>query len=262
MIELPYGIADFRTIRRQGLAYVDRTFYIHQLERLGRPLVFLRPRRFGKSLWLRTLANYYDLRYRDEFDELFGDLEVGRRPTPLANSYFVMEWDFSELKARGDGDEIARRLNEYVNSQIRDFLTAHASYLTTPVDFESEATNTLRHLLTAIRETPHPLYLLIDEYDNFINEVMVDDPAVYRGLVETGGPFKELFKTVKSAMKGQGIERVFVTGVSPVALNDITSGFNIGKNLSLEPELAALCGFREQEIRYLPAGADRGRAGA
>ncbi|MCP4658896.1 MAG: AAA family ATPase [bacterium] len=259
MIELPYGIADFHTIRQQGLAYVDRTAYIRELERRGRPLVFLRPRRFGKSLWLDTLANYYDLTRRDEFDELFGELDVGRDPTPLANSYFVMTWDFSELSGRGDGDKIAADLNEYVNSQIEDFVTAHSTYLTKPVRVKTAATNTLRHLLTAIRETSSKLYLLIDEYDNFINEVMVADPAVYRGLVETGGPFKELFKSIKSAMRGQGIERVFVTGVSPVALNDITSGFNIAKNLSLDPDLAGLCGFREQEIRDLlaPIAGDR-----
>jgi len=115
MIELPYGIADFHTIRRQGLAYVDRTAYIRELEQRGRPLVFLRPRRFGKSLWLDTLANYYDLTRRDEFEELFGDLDVGQRPTPLRNSYFIMTWDFSELGARGDAKEIAEDLNEYVN---------------------------------------------------------------------------------------------------------------------------------------------------
>jgi len=139
-------------------------------------------------------------------------------------------------------------------------VTAHSSYLSTPVRIKGKATNTLRHLLTAIRRTSSKLYLLIDEYDNFINEVMVADADVYRGLVETGGPFKELFKSVKSAMRGQGIERVFVTGVSPVALNDITSGFNIGKNLSLDPDLAGLCGFREQEIRDLlaPIAAERG----
>ncbi len=96
--------------------YVDRTAYIRELEQRGRPLVFLRPRRFGKSLWLDTLANYYDLTRRDEFEDLFGDLDVGRDPTPLANRYFVMTWDFSELSGRGGGDKITADLNEYVNS--------------------------------------------------------------------------------------------------------------------------------------------------
>ncbi len=251
MIELPYGIAAFHSIRQQGLLYVDRTAYIREVERLGRPLVFLRPRRFGKTLWLQTLANYYDLRRRDEFDQLFGDLAIGRDPTALANRYFVMTWDFSELSASGAADEIGQRLNGYVNSQIQDFLTAHSQHLSASFDIEPEGVDTFRHLLTAIRETPYKLYLLIDEYDNFVNEVMVRDPTVYHDLITTGGPFKELFKSIKSAMRGQGLERVFVTGVSPIALNDLTSGFNNAKNVSLEPELGALCGFREKEIRRI-----------
>ncbi len=251
MIQFPYGIADFRSIRQEGLVYVDRTAHIHDVERLGRILVFLRPRRFGKSLWLQTLANYYDLRRADEFEELFGGLAVGHEPTRLRNRYFVLTWNFSEKGARGGVDEIGRQLNDYVNNQIKDFLVTHSGHLPGSVAIESDAKDTLRHLLTAIRQTPYKLYLLIDEYDNFISEVMVHDAATYRALVETDGPFKELFKTVKAATEGQGLERVFVTGVSPVALNDVTSGFNTSENVSLAPELAALCGFREEEIRGL-----------
>src|SRR6185295_5703425 len=111
----------------------------------------------------------------------------------------------------------------------------------------------LDSLLTAVRKTPYKLYLLIDEYDNFINEVMARDVQTYRDLVHTDGPFKLLFKAVKNATEGQGLERIFITGVSPVALNDLTSGFNIAKDVSLEPELASLCGFQENEIRGLLA---------
>ena len=253
MIQFPYGIADFRSIRQERLVYVDRTAHIHDVEGLGRILVFLRPRRFGKSLWLQTLANYYDLRLAGEFEALFGDLAVGRRPTPLRNRYFVLTWNFSEKGARGGVDEIGRQLNDYVNNQIKDFLVTYSGHLQGSVTIEADAKDTLRHLLTAIRQTPYQLYLLIDEYDNFISEVMVRDAQTYRALVEADGPFKELFKTVKSATEGQGLERVFVTGVSPVALNDVTSGFNTSENVSLAPELAALCGFREQEIRDLLA---------
>ncbi len=251
MIEFPYGIADFHAIRTEGMLYVDRTAYIRDVERLGRVLVFLRPRRFGKSLWLRTLANYYDLRHASEFDLLFGGLEIGREPTRLRNRYFVLQWNFSEVSAQGDVTEIARKLNLYVNDQTVDFLTRYKDHLPGPVPISEVATNTLRHLLTAISQTPYQLYLLIDEYDNFINEVMVSDRETYRALVDTDGPFKELFKSVKSALEGQGIQRTFVTGVSPVALNDMTSGFNNAKNVSLSPRLAALCGFAEEEIRGL-----------
>ena len=243
-------MADFRAIRTSGYAYVDRTGYIAELERLGRALVFLRPRRFGKSLWLDTLRCYYDYRLAGQFEPLFGELAIGRSPTESHNRYFVLVWDFSVVGARGTTDRVGRRLNDYINNRTKDFLTDNRDQLKA-VEIAADAGDTLGHVLAAVRETPYELYLLIDEYDNFINEVMVRDAETYRGLVDTGGPLKELFKTVKSAMRGEGLERVFVTGVSPVALNDITSGFNIAKNVSMSPELGHLCGFREGEIRQL-----------
>ncbi|MCP4661941.1 MAG: AAA family ATPase, partial [bacterium] len=249
MIQFPYGIADFEKIRRKGMFYLDRTAGIRHVERLGQTLVFLRPRRFGKSLWLRTLATYYDLRLAEDFDTLFGNLDVGREPTPERGSYFVLLWNFSEVSARGSVDEIACQLHDYVNQQIEDFLLSYETHLPGPVKIEADATGTLRHLLTRIRQTPFRLCLLIDEYDNFVNEIMVQDAATYQALFEKDGPFKELFKSVKSGTEGQGLDRVFVTGVSPVALNDLTSGFNNAKDVSHHPAFASLCGFLEEEIR-------------
>ncbi len=249
MITFPYGIADFQAIRREGMYYVDRTAHLRDVERLGRALVFLRPRRFGKSLWLQTLATCYDLHLAGDFGALFGGLDAGRRPPAKRNRFFVLQWNFSEVSARGTVDEIARRLHGYVNNRFKDFLRSHAAHLPDLVEIEDDATATLRHVLTAIAETPYRLCLLIDEYDNFVNELMVRNTATYRALFDADGPFKELFKSVKSGTEGQGIERVFVTGVSPVALNDLTSGFNNAKDVSHRPELATLCGFREPEIR-------------
>ncbi|MCP4663367.1 MAG: AAA family ATPase, partial [bacterium] len=250
MIRFPYGIADFQKIRRKGMFYLDRTAGIREVERLGETLVFLRPRRFGKSLWLRTLAAYYDLRLADDFDTLFGSLEAGREPTPERGGYFVLQWNFSEVSARGSVDDIARQLHGYVNRRIQDFLVAYKDHLPGSVTIEpDDATDTLRHLLTWICETPFRLCLLIDEYDNFVNEIMAQDAATYHALFENDGPFKELFKSVKSGTEGQGLDRVFVTGVSPVALNDLTSGFNNADDVSHHPALATLCGFREEEIR-------------
>ena len=249
MIQFPYGIADFQKIRREGMFYLDRTSGIREVERLGQTLVFLRPRRFGKSLWLQTLATYYDLRLAEGFDAFFGGLDAGNEPTPQRNRYFVLQWNFSEVSARGSVDQIARELHGYVNQQIEDFLVTYEGHLPGPVKIEANATGTLRHLLTRIRQTPFKLCLLIDEYDNFVNEVMVQDAATYRALFEKDGPFKEIFKSVKSGAEGKGLERVFVTGVSPVALNDLTSGFNNAKDVSHHPALAGLCGFREAELR-------------
>ncbi len=253
MIQFPYGIADFRRIRRQGFVYLDRTGHIADLERLGSALVFLRPRRFGKSLWLRTLANYYDLRRKDEFDELFGGLAAGpsHQPTPLANRYFVLQWNFSNVDSGGGVEQIAESLRQHVASRAKTFASRYEGVLPGRVETDGSPTEVLDGLLRAVDKTPYPLYLLIDEYDNFVNEVMAQDVETYHALFGKDGPYKQLFKAVKDALEGEGMERVFVTGVSPVALNDLTSGFNNAKDISLEPDLAALCGFREEEIRRL-----------
>jgi hypothetical protein len=257
-MKLPYGEADFYSLITKGYVYVDRTDRIRRLEELGEALLFLRPRRFGKSLWLRTLSCYYDLRYRDEHDLLFGGLAAGAEPTELAHRYFVLEWDFSviapELSAHGLGFVI----NSYVNQQIRGFLSDYREHLPSPGPGEAlsltmgdVAVDNLEGLLALIRQTPYRLCLLVDEYDNFANEVMMADPEAYRGLVRADGPLRALMKWVKQAKKGRGLERLYFTGVSPIVMADVTSGMNILKDVSQRPQLDDLCGFREEEIRDL-----------
>ncbi len=253
MIQFPYGIADFRRIRRESMVYVDRTAHIRAMETLGSILVFLRPRRFGKSLWVQTLATYYDLRYADTFDEIFRGLDIGDQPTPLRNQYFVLQWNFSLVSPRGGVDEIAESLRRHVRNQAELFLLDYRDLLQAEIPGDAGVSEILTTLLGCIRQTGHPLYLLVDEYDNFINEVMVRDVGTYKALFEADGPYKELFKAVKNATEGLGLERVFITGVSPVALNDLTSGFNTSTDVSLKPSLAGLCGFHETEIRDLLA---------
>ena len=248
MIRFPYGLADFYRIVTEDYLYLDRTAHIHRIEALGDALLFVRPRRFGKSLWLTTLASYYDLRLASDFEHLFGGLDAGRDPTPLANRYFILQWDFSEIDPSGSVEDIGRRLRAYVNGSVADFNESYADHLVHPVAIEDEPAVTLGHLLTAIRQTPYRLYLLIDEYDNFVNETMVSDEATYRGLVQAEGSFKQLFKSIKSALAGRGLERVFLTGVSPVALTDLSSGFNVARNIYRHPHLNALCGFTEGEL--------------
>ncbi len=251
MIQFPYGVADFRRIRQEGRVYVDRTAYIRELERLGDVLVFLRPRRFGKSLWLQTLASYYDLRLKGRFDDLFGGLDIGGEPTPLANRYFVLQWNFSLVDASGDAREIAESLRKHVSSQAKVFARQYKEILPEPIEADGTPEEVLDSLLSIVSETPYKLYLLIDEYDNFVNEAMVEDVKTYHALFGKDGPYKQLFKAVKRATEGFGMEKVFVTGVSPVALNDLTSGFNNAEDVTHESDLAFLCGFRDKEIQDL-----------
>ena len=250
-IVFPYGVADFALIRREGMFYVDRTARIRDLERLGRTAAFLRPRRFGKSLFLRTLASYYDLKSAGDFDRLFGDLDIGRRPTPERGRYFILNWNFSIVAPGRTLEKVEENLAEHIRSRAKSFASDYREHLPAAINTAGDPASVLNSLLAAVRRTPYKLYLLIDEYDNFINEIMATDTQLYKALVETGGPFKQLFKSVKEAGEGQGLERAFVTGVSPVALNDVTSGFNNADDLTHEPDLADLCGFHDSEIRQV-----------
>ncbi|MCP4659264.1 MAG: AAA family ATPase [bacterium] len=184
MIELPYGIADFHRIRTQGLVYVDRTSHIRDLERLGSILVFLRPRRFGKSLWLQTLAEYYDLRRADEFDALFGDLAIGRDPTPLRNRYLVMRWNFSQISARGSVDQIAESIRRHVRSRAKLFATQYKATLPFPIEVDGDPAENAadgRHIGQAPQgpgSADHGIFLVeLDVTQRTISEQQVNDEA-------------------------------------------------------------------------------------
>ena len=253
MLKFPYGFSDFYLLRTENFFYVDRTSHIRLIEEIGYQLLFLRPRRFGKSLLLSMLENYYDVAKAEEFDKLFGDLAIGQNPTEKHNQYFVMKWDFSNVNSKGDATQIHQRLNRYINSCIQDFADNYASWLSKNIPIEPEdAIISFLSLLNAVRQTPYRLYLLIDEYDHFANEVMMGkgetDPKHYKALLSAESSLKSFFRTVKSASSGQGLERVFITGASPILMNDMTTAYNVAKNIYFEPEFNELCGFKESEI--------------
>ncbi len=252
-MKFPYGLSDFRKLITGGYFFIDRTDHLPQIEELGRQLLFLRPRRFGKSLLLSMLAYYYDVNYAAEFEQLFGHLTIGKNPTPLHNQYLVMHWDFSMVQSHGEVTDIERSLNSHLNTQIRLFTHRYHDRLALQVEIDPvDGTASLQSALAAIQESPHQLYLLIDEYDNFANEVLMDDSARsqerYEAMLYGDGMFKSLFKVVKGGATGRGLDRVLIAGVSPIVLSDATSGYNVARNVSLEPALHDLCGFWEAEI--------------
>ncbi|WP_328985301.1 AAA family ATPase [Thiorhodovibrio winogradskyi] len=214
-MKFPYGTADFHKIITDGYYYADRTAHIRALETAGDQLLFLRPRRFGKTAWLTTLENYYDLARAGEFDALFGSLAIGREPTARRNSYFVLRWDFSMVDASGSLAEIRQALHNHINAQVADFGVRCGDRLR--ADLQSHPSDGLvafRAAVSAARAQGHDLYLLIDEYDNFANELMQQRRADYDALVSGEGLLKTVFKAVKSLASGSGIDRVFITGVS------------------------------------------------
>ena len=250
-MRFPYGLSDFATLITERYFYQDRTDRIPLLEDTGRQLLFIRPRRFGKSLLLSMLEHYYDLNRAAQFDALFGHLAIGQNPTPLHNQYFVMKWDFSLVKAQGDVKDIEAALHQHLNDCIQDFALRYQGRLTHPIEIHTDnALSSWRSALMAVSQTPHKLYLLIDEYDNFANEVLMTGrkQSYYEALLYGEGLLKTVFKAVKAAAGGQGLDRVFITGVSPVVLSDITSGYNVAENIYLKATFNDLCGFTEAEL--------------
>jgi len=252
-MRFPYGVCDFNKIITDKLFYCDRTDRIASLENTGYYLLLLRPRRFGKSLLLSMLENYYDLAKKEKFQDLFGHLLIGKNPTPLHNKYFILKWDFSCVDPSGSAENIKKAFHNHINACIRSFRINYEDYLHRKIEIDSDdAVSSIKSLLDVVRKTPYPVYLLIDEYDNFANEVMMgvrrEKKDIYEALVYEEGPLKTLFKAVKSSTDGSGFDRSFITGVSPVVMSDITSGYNIAKNIYLDSEFSDLCGFYENEI--------------
>ncbi|MBK1649973.1 AAA family ATPase [Rhabdochromatium marinum] len=249
-MKFPYGTADFKAIRSEGYYYADRTERIRALEEAGKQLLFLRPRRFGKTAWLTTLENYYDLARAGEFDALFGALAIGQHPTTRRNSYFVLRWDFSMVDASGNLAEIRQALHDHLNNRARNFFSCYRESLgQSQLSLRDDnGLVALESAVNAARAQGHDLYLLIDEYDNFANELMQGRRADYDALVSGEGLLKTVFKAVKFLASGAGIDRVFITGVSPVVLADISSGYNVSKDVSLDARFVDLCGFTEAEV--------------
>ncbi len=253
MLKFPYGTCDFYSLITENYFYVDRTAALPLLEDAGKQLLFLRPRRFGKSLLLSMLENYYDVAKAGEFDKLFGHLAIGKQPTPKHNQYFVLKWDFSAVKPEGNTADIQKTLHDHLNNRIKSFAKRYQSLLTEAIEIDRQnAMYSFESLLVAVQQTPYRLYLLIDEYDNFANELMMAPTTTNlsrEAALRAGeSALKAVLKVVKAASAGGGLDRVFLTGISPVILTDITSGYNVAQNIYLDAEFNDLCGFTETEL--------------
>jgi len=251
-MQFPYGIADFQRVVENKLFYVDRTNLIPKIEQAGDQLIFLRPRRFGKSLLLSMLENYYDIAKADKFDALFGHLAIGANPTPLHSSYVIMRWDFSLVSADGNAKKIGECLHQHINNCISSTLNKYEAHLQyQPTITPGNAIASFESLVGCIGNAGLKLYLLIDEYDNFANELMMGASNDHYGaLLQGEGAVRSIFKAVKGATAGMGLERVFITGVSPIAMSDITSAYNVATNIYLLPDFNRLCGFTEDEVTH------------
>jgi len=194
-MRFPYGICDFNKLITKGYFYCDRTSYIPLLENTGDFLLFIRPRRFGKSLLLSMIENYYDIARKDRFQDIFGHLLIGKDPTPLHNQYFILKWDFSCVDPSGTAEDIKKALHDHINSCIDAFIMDYEDYLLREIRVDrNNAINSIKSLLVVTRKSGHPVYLLIDEYDNFANVGVRREKDIYETLVYEEGPLKLFLK--------------------------------------------------------------------
>lgn len=251
--KIPYGLTDYVLLMTDNYYYVDKTQYISLLEQTARYLFLIRPRRFGKSLFLNMLHCYYDVKYADRFDELFGNQYIGKHPTGEQGKYLVLYFNFSAV--RGLGEDLEKNFNSYAKIQMEGFADQYASY------FEPGFPKEIRELETAASQLNFigkraamsglSIYLLIDEYDNFTNTILSSEGNnVYRALTHDSGFYRGFFNIVKSITTGPEapVKRMFITGVSPVTLDDVTSGFNIGTNITTNRKFNGMVGFSESEL--------------
>lgn len=251
---IPYGMQNFEDVIKEDCYYVDKTPFIEQIEESNKYFFFIRPRRFGKTLTLSMLENYYDINKKDKFEEIFGKLYIGQNPTPEHNTYLIIHLNFAEVAA--GLDDYKDGLDNHCSLVFNFFCDIYAHIL--PADTKegmeklTDAVSQLRFLCQKCQEVGKKIYLFIDEYDNFTNMILAHEEHLvrYRNQTHGEGYLRQFFNTIKGAA-GNTLGRVFVTGVSPVTMDDLTSGFNIGTNYSLSPDFNEMTGFTEEEVREM-----------
>ena len=253
MLKIPYGISDYRTLKEEGYYYIDKTMYLEKLENVGKTLVYLRPGRFGKSLFTSMMYYYYDINSKELFDSLFKDTYVYEHFTKNKNNYYVLKFDFSGMTSFGKNDEeLELEFIRKVSSGIEEFnvhygVSANTDYRNiTPNGLILEFLDYFRSL-----KLENKLYILIDEYDNFTNSILDGEGDKFKGIVGNGGFLKAFYSEIKE-YSGKGIvDRVFITGICPITLDSMTTGFNTSSNISTNPIFNEMIGLNHKEVKEL-----------
>lgn len=247
MLKLPYGISNYEEIIRDGYEYVDKTKYIEKLENLSeKRIMFLRPRKFGKTLFTSVLENYYDVKKSDKFEELYGNTYIGKNPTENKNKYHILRFNFSGI----DTSTVESTINGFKNevlSSIQVFVSKYS--IDFYVNWEQEAENVLDNLIKSFgaQRENEKIYVIIDEYDHFANELLGFAPDKFRDLVSKNGKVSKWYEILKKGTETV-IDRIFITGVAPITLDSLTSGFNIGKDITQDVDFNEMMGFTQEEL--------------
>jgi hypothetical protein len=253
---IPYGIADYGIIRRENYYYVDKTPYLERIQEAGRYLFFIRPRRFGKSLFVSVMEAFFDVLHRQRFDDLFKGTWIYDHPGDERGKYLVLSLNFTAVDSAADNVETS--FLKYIQGAALSFMRKYADYLLLDREYfvktvkESRSpSDIVAAIVRLCRDSGQKLYVIIDEYDNFANTILsTAGKGAYQKLTHGEGFFRSFFNVLKSGTSGLDapITRLFLTGVSPITLDDVTSGYNIGKNVSLEPDFSRMLGFTRQDV--------------
>ena len=258
MKKLPYGISDYERLVKNDYYYVDKTKYIEQLENLAEPyIMFLRPRKFGKTLFTSVLENYYDVKKQDEFNVLFKGTYIGKNPTKLKNSYHILRFNFSGINTK-DEETTMKGFKEKVSISIEGFVKRYGIDFYVNPDLTSEGL--LSSLIEAfkIQKAGEKIYVIIDEYDHFANELLGFRPDQFKNLVSKNGWVRKWYEILKEGTESI-LDRIFITGVAPITLDSMTSGFNIASDKTQDPRFNEMMGFTKEELIKLMEAQEIGK---
>ena len=248
MKKLPYGISNYEELVEGDYYYVDKTQYIEKLENLAeKRIIFLRPRKFGKTLFTSVLENYYDVKKKEKFETLFQNTYIGKNPTKLKNSYYILRFNFSGIDTSSNTiDSFKRRTVSAINYFVENYK------LEFTIDKQDEAENILDNLFKSfkLQKTGKKIYVIIDEYDHFANELLGFKTAEFKNLVTRNGKVRKWYEILKEGGESV-VDRIFITGVAPITLDSLTSGFNIGADITKDRDFNEMMGFTKQELIYL-----------
>jgi hypothetical protein len=253
MKKIPYGISNFKQLVDLNMYYVDKTSYIECLHEKVRFQFFIRPRRFGKSLFLTMLETYYDINEKDNFQKYFGNLYIGDNKTEDANKYLVLKLSFANIITDGTKEELIESFDENVSSEVEKVFAKYGNLLGNKFlpDNKKRAPFALKYLSDMAQLNNQKVLLLIDEYDNFANNIMTGKRKLYADLVHEGGYVRTFYKAIKECTADGVISKTFITGVSPILLDDVTSGANIFTIVSGDQDLNSMLGFNEKDVNQL-----------